>query len=332
MTQLQSLLEQSRDYAPTFRGGLANHLPMVLIALARLGAKDEQLQAFFDHYRKRLAPLAAVTPERWPGWALSIGQSEAFPRFLAHFKVALAEEGRDEVLHAALPKLMPGVCASAFHALIRLAYGIRQDDDDEVAHALAYWAADWQDLGPIQTPSDCSMEELLVERAAPFARHRFGGGIIVDRMREISRHPEFILGLQQPAQIDWPSIIQLARRAYRDNGNFTVLHGLTSAHAMWIIKPWIEQEEQALRYYWLAYLVAFISTRLPVPGPETKARPDIDPAEATAWAVTRQDDHDIKLVYSCLDFYRAAEADQKPYWLAAIERRVADQTIEGAQA
>ncbi|GGX40456.1 questin oxidase family protein [Saccharospirillum salsuginis] len=331
MTTLQTLLAEGRQYAPTFRNGLANHLPMALIALDRLGATDDRLEGYYQHYRTRLEPFSALDPDIWPEWSLALGRAEAFPRFLAHFEAILARDGRDRVLRDALPHLMPGVCASAFHALIRLAYGIRQGDEAEIAHALAYWAADWQDLGPVQTPSDRTPDQLLTERSAPFADYRFGAGIIVDRMHEVSRHPDFVLGLQQPNRLDWDDLVRLARRAFRDSGNFTILHGLTSLHAMWIIRPWLEQDDVALRYYWLAYLVAFISTRKPAPRPEPEAQPTIDPNQARDWAMTRDDDHDIKLVYTCLDFHENADEAQKPYWLATIERRIADQTADGTR-
>jgi len=330
MNRLQALLAEGRQYAPTFRNGLANHLPMVLIALNRLGATDDRLEGFHQRYRTRLEPFTAIAPHIWPEWLFALGQAEAFPRFLAHFEAALARDGRDRVLRDALPHLMPGVSASAFHALIRLAYGIRQSDDAEIAHALAYWATDWQDLGPVQTPSDRTPDQVLAERSAPFEQYRYGPGIIVDRMREVSHHPDFVLGLQQPHHLDWDSLIRLARRAFRDNGNFTVLHGLTSMHAMWITRPWLEREEEALRYYWLAYLVAFITTRAPVPRPEPDVLPSIGPNQARDWATTRDDDHDIKLVYTCLDIHDNAEEAQKWHWLATIERRIADRTADGS--
>lgn len=325
MTTVTTLLAQGRQFDPRFRGKLANHLPMALIALDRLGASDDQLNAFYREYTPRLNPIEAVEPQFWPDWTSAIGQSDAFARLLAHFEVALEREGRDAVLRDALPHLLPGICASAFHALIRLGYGVRQDDSAEIAHALAYWAAEWQDLGPIQRSSRADMAELLTERSAPFEGHRFNPGIIGDRMREVSRHPDFVLGAQQPRTIDWRSLIQLARRAYRDNGHFTVLHGLTSLHALWMLRPWLKKEEEALRYFWLAYLVAFITTGKPVPGPEPESDPAVTPSDARAWAVGRDDDHDIKLVYTCLDFHEQADATEQSQWLAAIERRMADQ-------
>ena len=47
-----------------------------------------------------------------------------------------------------MPRLAPGVAASAFHALMRLAYALLRDSADDVAIALGYWAATYFELRP----------------------------------------------------------------------------------------------------------------------------------------------------------------------------------------
>ena len=53
------------------------------------------------------------------------------------FQGRIREAGFDAVLHDWVPVLMPGLAASAFHALIRLAYAIDSGIEDEIACALA---------------------------------------------------------------------------------------------------------------------------------------------------------------------------------------------------
>ena len=75
---LQQLLDAEAGFAPDYGGGLANHRPMALHALARLGADDARLEAFARHYEPRLA--AAAPPQPWPAgmaWADRLGQAEA---------------------------------------------------------------------------------------------------------------------------------------------------------------------------------------------------------------------------------------------------------------
>ncbi len=48
--------DHNKKYSSQYRGELANHLPMALVALERLGADSDRLTAFRDHYIKRLEP------------------------------------------------------------------------------------------------------------------------------------------------------------------------------------------------------------------------------------------------------------------------------------
>src|SRR5882672_43207 len=57
---LKPLLARARDYHPEYRGGLCNHLPMVLIALDRMGASPARLQRYATTYLKNMEP--APTP------------------------------------------------------------------------------------------------------------------------------------------------------------------------------------------------------------------------------------------------------------------------------
>ena len=43
MSALANLLTESAIYAPEYGGGLANHLPMALVALDQMGATPNQL-------------------------------------------------------------------------------------------------------------------------------------------------------------------------------------------------------------------------------------------------------------------------------------------------
>jgi hypothetical protein len=97
----RSLLQQSQIHAPLCGNRLANHLPMALLALDRLGSSGD------------------------------------YPRFVRFFQERIREAGVDAVLHDWVPVLMPGLAASAFHAMIRLAYAIEGGLEDEIAPALA---------------------------------------------------------------------------------------------------------------------------------------------------------------------------------------------------
>src|SRR5215472_16342930 len=78
----------SRRWSAEFPFFLANHLPMVLVALHRMGASDERLEAYCQIYHKQngLVPIpeqtAKVTGENWRKF---LGQREREGDYRAFF-------------------------------------------------------------------------------------------------------------------------------------------------------------------------------------------------------------------------------------------------------
>src|SRR5260370_35508371 len=62
---LERAVAWSRQWSAEFPFCLANHLPMVLVALHRMGASDERLEAYCDIYHRQngLVPIPEPTPE-----------------------------------------------------------------------------------------------------------------------------------------------------------------------------------------------------------------------------------------------------------------------------
>src|ERR1700694_5137586 len=117
--------------------------PMVLVALHNLGASQERLYEFFAAYRdvKRLLPLGPeVAPVDAAQWESCIGKREREADLRIFFKGEVERLGIKDVLLTYLPRLAPGIGASALHALMRTAYALIRLDPAEVANALAYWA------------------------------------------------------------------------------------------------------------------------------------------------------------------------------------------------
>ena len=53
------LVAEARTFSAEFAPFMANHLPMLLVALDRMGASPKRLQAYFEWYRdtNRLGPI-----------------------------------------------------------------------------------------------------------------------------------------------------------------------------------------------------------------------------------------------------------------------------------
>src|ERR1700712_3256599 len=146
---LHRLLDKALAFEPEYNNGFSNHLPMALSALEAIGADKARLTTFFDGYARRLVsrPLK-VKHAPASDWTILRGRFEALETLRSTFAVALKRGSRDAVLSDALPLLVTGIAGAAFHGVIRVAHAVESRHDEELAMALAYWAARWMPLPP----------------------------------------------------------------------------------------------------------------------------------------------------------------------------------------
>jgi hypothetical protein len=301
----RALLVQSLVHGPLYGNRLANHLPMALLALDRLGADAALMRRFADGYSHKLLPAAVSGSELDPHDYL--GSSGDYPRFVAFFRDRIREAGVDAVLHDWVPVLTPGLAASAFHALIRLAYAIEGGLEDEIALALAYWASEYATLPLPLDPGEGTLEQIAARVRAQVADHVFKPGIIIDRMIEIAWDPALGGATVQPAAA--PALSDIARfalQAYAEREDFTLLHIVTGCHAFRIVQPYANDKALARRYLWLAALAAWLTVViLPVGRKQVDEQAGaLDQQDIAARAILSSDDHVIKLCHSALCEYR----------------------------
>src|SRR5262245_1947049 len=138
MSVLAKLLTEAEIYGPEYRGGLANHLPMALVALDQMGATPGQLERYVQSRTSGQARL----PERAAGvagaWPFRKADRDAFIELRADFRRRIVRDGWEAVLRAVLPDLARGMSAAAFHGLIRTAMGVIGRHEGEIASGLAY--------------------------------------------------------------------------------------------------------------------------------------------------------------------------------------------------
>jgi hypothetical protein len=299
-------LLQSRRHAPLYGNRLANHLPMALLALDRLGADAATLTCFADGYARKLLPAAESSSALDPHDAL--GSSGDYPRFVLFFQDRIREAGLDAVLHDWVPVLVPGLAASAFHAMIRLAYAIEGGLDDEIALALAYWASEYVTLPLPLAPGEGTLDEIAERLRLAMAGHVFKPGIIIDKMLEIAWGPALAGAAVQPiAAPQLSDIARFALQAYSRREDFTLLHIVTGCHAFRIVQGYANDQAQARRYLWQAVLAAWLTVAAASNGMQQEAAGDADETgerEIAARALLASDDHVIKLCYSALCEYR----------------------------
>jgi hypothetical protein len=322
---LRDLLAENRTRDPEFAHGLTNHQSMVLCALRALGASDKTLTTFAHQYSTRLRPLRDAAPLVSEDFRASIGSPQALVGLARNFEAALGTQGRVTVLQETLPSLLPGLWGGAFHGLIRTAYALDAEDDAELAHALAYFVTVAAPLRPLPAARPTAAKgarELFAQAAADTELKKgFSGRLIVDAMRAAAEQPG-VDDLVAALRVDSNTLDDLAGAVldlYQQSLDFTVLHAVTSTHALRIALPYLPERDRelALRYHFQALLVAALSVR--PRGNVRQAGPSApDWPALVARALSSTDDHDAKFVFTCREEARVRTPDA--YRVAAALR------------
>lgn len=313
-TTLERLLAESRGFSVEFGHCLANHLPMLLVILARLGAGERRLGGYFEMYRdtNMLRPMppavAAITTANWTG---SLGDRSREADYRAFFAAELRRLGVRALERRTLPTLLPGVCASALHALMRLAYGHLSESPDEIALALAYWATTFLPLAPSTGAAPITAEPAEVLARLGDRREllavRPECDLLWHAMRAVGRHPSFA------PVVDWLAIdagtlercAGAALALFAATGDFCALHALTGAHWLRLLPPEAADRPTLLRYFWQG--IASVYPKMGMPAAATaQEMAALRVAACPAWpdiaaaAVASDDEHDISLVFSAM--------------------------------
>lgn len=322
---LRTQLLHAARWDAEYGASLSNHLPMALTALARLGASDERLAEFAARYAKKLH--AAPPAEPWPAgaaWRALLGQPRAWPAYRALWREWILNEGAADVLAQALPTLMQGAGAAAFHGPLRAAYALAANHAEELADALAYWSCRWFACGAADGEGS-NADTAAVLGALDLSAEVNPSTLIAQQMAQAAAHPRFAPALQRwrvDAHITLPRLAMLAAERYAARAEFTVLHLVTSAHAVRVLLPWLPAEQRlpALRHYAGAAAAAWAT--LPREHKGAPLQVSVLPwTEIAARAIASDDDHIVKLVDSC----RELESSQGgAVWSRAASRAVAE--------
>lgn len=307
---LSALVERSRKDSVEFPDVLANHLPMILVALDRLGSSPERMAAFFALYRDGkglVAPPTAIAPMDDASWTSVLGDRTREADARAFFADAVARLGIAATVSTYLPGLASGVAGSALHPLMRLAYGILNEDSDEVGTALGYWACCYLPL-----PSASGARPVTDDPGAVLARVATFPGLralppydhLWHAIRAAAADPDFA------PVVDWlhvdaatPARVAATSLAlYAATMDFAALHAVTGAHWVRLVST-VCPDPNLLRYFWQAIAALVPSIGFPtLPTSEQLEKwrrlPCPDWPVIMRTAVASDDEHDISLVFS----------------------------------
>lgn len=305
--KLNELLDANARFDLMARG-TTNHCPMALVALAKMGASPARLQEFFDRWEREYAlsapPVDTIVSRR--EWSRQLGNAAAFGALRLCFLDWITEAGSIPVIAAVLKEVPFAPATQAFHALIRLAYGIEAAHPGEIAAGLAALISSHL---PIEARFDESRTAESVEAGFAHVVRAMGdrvvqGNSITSRLRAVACDVRFRQAVLAPP-VAVSLLDDLARAtisAYWRSPDFTVLHTVTATHAARILLAQLPDAlaEQLLPGLWIALCAAYATVRQPA-NVETDS-----PDAVVGWndvcrmAVASNDDHVIKFAYTCL--------------------------------
>jgi len=280
-----------RDYQVTYGNRLFNHLSISLSALTYLDASEEQIISFYSHYIDRLSIREPQRQTYDP-----IAQQSAV--LLEYYRTSLSEIGIEQTLKAELATLMPGIIAGGFYALNRLASAISLKDIDEIATSLTYWRVYYLELGEITSSLDMPPTKILRQLIKVIGHFRFPAGNTCDRVKSVSTLYDYQNSDNQPHEISLEIIADATVKIYQMTGDFTMLHALTATASLKVILPYCEEQELALRYFWQAVVVAYLSTG-GAPMSSVEQSPLLPWAEIFSFCHQSPNEHLIELCRAC---------------------------------
>jgi hypothetical protein len=305
---------------------------MVLVALHRMGASDERLQAYCHIYHKQNGlvpvpePIGEITRDNWREF---FGQRQREADYRTFFAGEVARLGATPAALLYLPHIIPGMAASATHALMRMAYATMTDSDEETGVALAYWAATYLSLGASRglAPSTDDPAEVLAfmsDRAA-FRHVEPERDLLWHFMRAVAERPEFapVVDMLAIGPETHDRIARCSLALYAGTLDFCALHAVTGTHWLRLMAPRTPDATTPLRYFWQA-----IASLVPKIG--FASLPSVDDLEAWRrarlpdWpeiyraAVARDDEHDLSLTFSAGEEFK--HYGDRLYQYAAAKR------------
>lgn len=319
VTMLHKLLDANGAFALNAKG-TTNHCPMALCALADMGASDQRLQEFFEMWRERYAIAAPANTNRieradWQAW---LGKQDAFGALSDCFAGWMRVDGIDAVVRSVLRAQPFAPATGAFHAIIRLAYGLEVGHTGEVAAALAAYVSGYLPVEVAQLASaptvDAALERL--SQAMQGKSYASAGPSITAKLRGVAQDPVFAAALSvTPHASLLDEMARAAIEIYWQKNDFTALHmvtGLAAARSIGELLP-----PDAIEQTWAAFCAAYVSFG----SPPLQAPGEVDDSggwdQFAAAAIKSDNDHVIKLVHICR---RESQRTGAPLYTAAARR------------
>jgi len=341
---LDALAGTGPEYDPYGLGFcLSNHVPMVAETLCALGRPDAVLPAV-EHYRRYLSPMPEPrTPITESTWRAALGKLDRVGDWWEFFSVELDDSSWVTVVDRWVATLAPG--SYAVHGLLRTAHAVRalgQSDTparrNELAHALAYWAALFETLPEsLHASSRLRPSEALTLLDQPDVEDRVNWMSFSEPIAAATSLPTFAYATDLVDLDCDPSdfltdltaafAAALVTNAHTGTTSRGIVHGLTAGAATRLMLPHLSEEttRTALRYGWQVAAAFYAGLVVQPPAPDAVA-PLRTIDDLIDEAVACPDEHGVKVTEACLREYCITP---NPVLLAAAHACMQDLAMTG---
>lgn len=331
---LDDALEAIARTAPNLQSGNSNHAPMVVETLVTLGRGDA-VPRWIDRYSRELdtQERPSQRPALEGDWREGLGKPHLWADWVALFRRELSESSWRDVLDPWAARLAPGLSGEATHGLIRTAHAARALGQaetpprlNELADALAYWAATYRDFGPAPPkPLHFTLDAALtqVPDFDPLPEPNIDATL--DTLKGSGRFAPVINLLKTgPDPLDdLSTLTERFAAVYLNNSRdparvFAVVHAVTGPSALRLLAPYVTRSTRGLLFLYAWQTAAAIygiwgKDR----GEPAVLGEDVSAEYLTEAAIANGAAHAIKFAEACLREYehnpapvfRAAAAD-----------------------
>jgi hypothetical protein len=339
MDVMDEALDLLENAGPEYGPGFSNHAPMAAEALLAMGRGDAVID-WVTTYRKRLPGNPEPGLPVFGGyWFEALGAIGRYADWVACFEEELRDEDWCTVLNMWVPRLLPGMVGAAWHGAIRTGHAVRSLNREEspgkiqeLARAMAYWAARYQSLPGFPVPDvDVRNPLAVIDEVMPLPDgERLMKGLIYEKVRKLNgfRPFEQVINLTEPPADITPFFVDLLEtfvRVYLANAKargsvITFIHGVTGPGAVYLMATclWPDISRIALRYAWQASAALYAAIGREIDRASYDAY-DEPVEDLVTRAVQTGDEHAIKFTEVCLRVHRI---DPRPIFLVAARHAI----------
>ena len=333
-----------------FNGYLSNHDKHAVIALDRLGASARRIEDYYRRYAAQTYGYGLEPPKPSEhgidagNWRQYLGRRTSYSAYCGFFDSEERRLGMDALLKRYLPELIPGWPGALAHGAIHLGWALDAGHRWMTIEGLAYQSfayvschpernadAPGDDVSPLRTLLNIAqvwesqgdalqvwLDAALADAAAQVHPDLSRNGSQYKIAKVLAHGHPLIHAVpawvrRQPLPAVWASLHYAVALLYLGKpGDFTVLHLITSLHAMErIAAPLAEsQQREAIACYWTGLLAILFSrgafpVRATLEALEAQYRDatDDEASAAADWdrivakAIPEDEEHNPKLVY-----------------------------------